>query len=145
MPFLTESRAVGELVGSDSGLRQLIVLNQPVAPDEVVYMHRHAGGDQILRVLSGELRVEIAGEVRTCVAGDIAAVPAGESHGFAGTGAPALLEVVGQQGCGTSFAVRGVDGAVDWVEVHRPELPWDRRGEQTDIDALNARAIPPMT
>jgi len=145
MPFIKESRDAGELVGAGSGLRRLSVLIQSVAPDEIVYMHRHAGGDQILRVLSGELRVEISGDVRTCGAADIAVVPAGESHGFAAMGAPALLEVIGEQGCGTSFAVRGVDGAVEWVEVHRQDLPWDREGEPTDIDALNARAIAPTT
>ena len=70
-------------------------------------------------------------------------VPAGVSHGFAATGAPALLEAIGEQGCGTSFAVRRPDGTLDWVEVHRPELPWDRPGEPTDIDALNERAVTP--
>jgi len=143
MPFIKESRAVGELVGAGTGLRRIIVLIQSVAPDEIVYMHRHADGDQILRVLSGELRVEVSGETRTCAASDIAVVPAGESHGFAAMGEPALLEVIGEQGCGTSFAVHCDDGALEWIEVHRPELPWDRAGEPTDIDALNERAIPP--
>ena len=143
MPFIKESRAVGDLAGPDAGLRRLIVLIQPVAPEETVYMHRHPDGDQILRLLSGELNVELAGETRTCAPSDIVVVPAGESHGFAATGAPALLEVIGEQGCGTSFAVRDDEGAVEWVEVHRPELPWDRPGEATDIDALNERAVAP--
>jgi quercetin dioxygenase-like cupin family protein len=143
MPFIRESREVGDLVGPSTGVQRLIVLIQPVAPDEIVYLHRHDGGDQILRLLRGELLVEVDGETRTCGAGEIAIVPAGASHGFAATGEPALLEVIGEQGCGTKFAVRRDDGTVDWVEVHRPELPWDHPGEPTDIAALNERAVVP--
>lgn len=143
MPFTKESRAVGEIVGSATELRRLIVLIQAVAPDETVYLHRHDGGDQILRLLSGELLVEVGGETRICVASDIAVVPAGVSHGFSARGAPALLEVIGEQGCGTAFAARRDDGTVEWVEVHRPELPWDRPGEPTDIEALDRRAVAP--
>jgi quercetin dioxygenase-like cupin family protein len=143
MPFIQESRESGELMGARDGLRHLMVLIQPVAPDEVAYLHRHDGGDQVLRVVSGALLVQIGDETRHCVAGEIAVVPAGETHGFRGTGAPALLEVIGQQGCGTTFAVRGEDGAVEWVEVHRPEWAWDRPGEPTDFEALCERAISP--
>jgi quercetin dioxygenase-like cupin family protein len=143
MPFTKESRDVGDLVGPADGVHRLIVLVQAVAPDEIVYLHRHDGGDQILRLVSGELLVEVDGETRTCVAGEIAVVPAGASHGFAGTGAPALLEVIGEQACGTAFAVRGGDGTVQWVEVHRPDLPWDHPGDPTDIEALNERAVRP--
>jgi quercetin dioxygenase-like cupin family protein len=143
MPFIKENRESGELVGTSEGLKRIIVLSQPVAPDEVVYMHRHDGGDQILRLVSGELLVQIGDETRTCVAGETAVVPAGQPHGFMGTGEPALLEVIGEQACGTAFAVRGDDGTVEWVEVHRPDLPWDRPGEPTDIDALNERAVAP--
>src|SRR4051812_45293839 len=92
MPFTKESREVGDLVGPGDGVHRLIVLVQAVAPDEVVYLHRHDGGDQILRVVSGEVLVEGEGEPRRCVAGEIAVVPAGAPHGFAGTGEPALLE-----------------------------------------------------
>jgi quercetin dioxygenase-like cupin family protein len=138
MPFSVSTQTVGTTAGPKHGLRRLVVQVQPVAPDEVACMHRH-DGDQILRVLEGEVFMEIAGEARICRAGEMGIAPAGAAHGFRGVGAPALLEVLGEQACGTVFLLEGGES----VEVHRPEVPWDRPGEPTDIDAVYARALVP--
>jgi quercetin dioxygenase-like cupin family protein len=138
MPFSARTTDVGVVAGPEHGLRRLIVRVQPVAPDDVGHLHRH-DGDQILIVLEGEVLIEVDGEARVCRAGELGAAPAGAAHGFLGLGAPALLEVYGEQACGTEFLLR--DG--ETVEVHRPGVPWDRPGLPTDMDAVTVRALAP--
>jgi hypothetical protein len=65
--------------------------------------------------------------------------PAGAAHGFRGLGTPALLEVFGEQGCGTKFLQDGSDD----VEVHRAGVPWDRLGPPTDMRRIEERGRPP--
>jgi quercetin dioxygenase-like cupin family protein len=138
MPFSSRTSEVGVSAGPEHGLRRLLLLVQPVAPDEVAFLHRH-DGDQILVVLEGEVLIDVAGEVRICRRGEMGVAPAGAEHGFRGLGAPALLEVFGEQGCGTVFLQ---DGSED-VEVHRPGVPWDRPGRPTDMKSVNERARGP--
>ena len=141
MPFSTRTSDVGVIAGSEQGLQRLIVQVQPVAPDEIGHLHRHDNADQILCVLQGEVLIEVDGDARVCPPGEIAVVPAGTSHGFLGLGAPALLEVFGEQRRGTVFFLGDGDG--DTVEVHRPGVPWDRPGTATDISALVPRLLAP--
>ncbi len=56
-----------------------------------------------------------------------------------GLGSPALLEVFGEQNCGTVFLLAGGEE----VEVHRPGVPWDRPGPATDMSALAPRLLAP--
>jgi quercetin dioxygenase-like cupin family protein len=139
MPFSTRTNDVGVVAGRDHGLRRLIVRVQPVAPDDVGHLHRH-DGDQILIVLEGEALIEVDGEGRVCRAGEMGVAPAGVAHGFLGLGAPALLEVFGEQECGTEFLLK--DGGA--VEVHRPGVPWDRPGTLTDMGEIGVRALAPQ-
>lgn len=139
MPFSTRSSAVGVNAGSEHGLQRLIVRVQPVAPDDVGHLHRHDNADQILCVLEGEVLIEVDGDARMCPPGEMGVVPAGTSHGFLGLGAPALLEVFGEQRRGTVFLL----GDGDEVEVHRPGVPWDRPGPATDMSALAPRLLAP--
>ena len=139
MPFSTRASDVGVIAGSGQGLQRLIVQVQPVAPDEVGHLHRHDHADQILCVLQGEALIEVDGDARVCQPGEMGVVPAGASHGFLGLGAPALLEVFGEQRRGTVFLL--ADG--DEVEVHRPGVPWDRPGSSTDMSALASRLLAP--
>jgi quercetin dioxygenase-like cupin family protein len=138
MPFSTRTNDVGVVAGREHGLQRLIVRVQPVAPDDVGHLHRH-DGDQILIVLEGEVLIEVDAERRVCRAGEMGVAPAGEAHGFLGLGAPALLEVFGEQECGTEFLLS--DGSA--VEVHRPGVPWDRPGPPTDMGEITARALAP--
>src|SRR6266508_2062572 len=138
MAFSSRRSDPGVVAGLEHGLRRLVIRVQPVAPDEVASLHRH-GGEQILVALSGEVLVEVDGEARICRVGDLGAAPAGAVHRFRGLGAPALLEVFGEQGCGTEFALR--NGTA--IEVHRPDVPWDRPGPATDMAAVTAQALTP--
>lgn len=138
MPFSTKTTHVGVIAGPEHGLRRLIVQVQPVAPEEVAFLHRH-DGDQILVVLEGEVLMEVAGEARICRKEEMGVAPAGAAHGFRGLGASALLEVLGEQSCGTMFLQAGAED----VEVHRPGVPWDRPGPPTDMERINERALAP--
>jgi mannose-6-phosphate isomerase-like protein (cupin superfamily) len=141
MPFSTRTSEVGVFAGPDHGLRRLVVQVQPVAADEVAYLHRHDNADQILCVLQGEVLIEVDGESMVCRPGEMGIAPAGSAHGFRGLGAPALLEVIGEQGRGTVFLL--VDD--EEIEVHRPGVPWDRPGRPTDMAALEPRMLAPRT
>jgi quercetin dioxygenase-like cupin family protein len=143
VPFVRETGEVGVVADASTGLRRLVVQLQPVAAEEVAYLHRHDAGDQILRVIRGEVLLRVGTEIRRCAVGDTAVVPPGVAHGFAGTGAPALLEVIGERCCGTAFAMKTSESNVEWVEVHRPNVLWDRPGPPTDLARLAPRLIPP--
>jgi quercetin dioxygenase-like cupin family protein len=139
MPFATRTSDVGAVAGREHGLRRLIVRVQPVAPDEIGHLHRHDHADQILCVVRGEVLIEVDGESSVCRAGEMGIAPAGSLHGFRGVGAPALLEVIGEQGRGTVFVLAGDDE----IEVHRPGVPWDRPGPPTDMASLAPRLLAP--
>jgi quercetin dioxygenase-like cupin family protein len=139
MPFSTSTTKAGVIAGPAHGLQRLIVQVQAVAPGEIGYLHRHDSADQILRVLQGDVLMEVGDDAMVCGPGEIAIVPAGRAHGFRGLEVPALLEVFGEQRCGTFFPLAGDDE----VEVHRPEVPWDRPGPPTDMAALVPRMLAP--
>jgi quercetin dioxygenase-like cupin family protein len=139
-PFSTRRSDPGVVAGPEHGLRRLIIRVQPVAPDDIGWLHRH-DGDQLLCVLAGEVLIEVDGERRICREGELGIAPAGAAHGFLGLGAPATLEVFGEQGCGTELLLR--DGGT--VELHRPGVPWDRPGPATDMAALTPRALAPQS
>jgi quercetin dioxygenase-like cupin family protein len=141
MPFAARTNEVGVTAGPEHGLRRLIVRVQAVAPDAVGNLHRHDSADQILAVLEGEVLIEVDGEARICRAGQIGIAPAGAVHGFLGLGSPALLEVFGEQDCGTVFLLTGGEE----LEVHRPGVPWDRPGPATDMSALGPRLVAPRS
>jgi hypothetical protein len=113
MPFSTTTQEAGDIAGPEHGLRRLIVLIHTVAADEVANLD---GADQVLRVLEGDVFIEVGGEGHVCRAGEMGVVPAGVAHGFRGLGVPGLLEVFGEQHAGTVFLL--ADG--NEIEVHRP-------------------------
>jgi quercetin dioxygenase-like cupin family protein len=141
MPFSSRSNDPGVVAGHEHGLRRLIVRVQRVAAHDVGHLHRHDAADQILCVLEGEVLIEVDGESRVCGPGVMGIAPAGSPHGFLGLGAPALLEVFGEQEAGTVFLL--ADGGER--EVHRPGVPWDRPGPPTDMTGLEARLVAPRS
>jgi quercetin dioxygenase-like cupin family protein len=138
MSFSMRTSDVGVIAGPEHGLQRLIVRVQAVAADDVGHLHRHDDADQILCVLEGDVLIEVNGEAKVCHAGELGIAPAGTVHGFLGLGAPALLEVFGEQQSGTIFLLAGGE-----VEVHRPGVPWDRPGPATDMSMLAPRLLAP--
>jgi quercetin dioxygenase-like cupin family protein len=139
MSFSIRTSDVGVIAGPEHGLRRLIVRVQAVAGDDIGHLHRHDNADQILCVLEGEMLIEVDGDANVCRAGELGIAPAGAVHGFLGLGAPALLEVFGEQQSGTVFLLAGGDE----VEVHRPGVPWDRPGPATNMSTLAPRLLAP--
>jgi hypothetical protein len=80
-------------------------------------------GDEVLRIISGEIIVRVGDERRLCAAGDVAVVPPNVLHGFQVV-QDTLMEVVAEYDIGTLFPVRQPDGSRRLVEVYRADLPW---------------------
>lgn len=146
MTYFTSSTPPGEagfrlVVGRPNGLRRLMVVSgRLLAATSAGPVHAHAG-DEVIRVLEGELVVRVGKERRTCRQGDVAAIPRQELHGFRVV-ADALVEVVAEQDMGTFFPVRQADGSRRFVEVYRTDLPWSapppRPGEHTTDQEMEA-------
>ena len=64
-------------------------------------MHAHLG-DEVLRIISGEIIVRVGDERRLCAAGDVAVVPPNVLHGFQVV-QDTLMEVVAEYDIGTLF------------------------------------------
>jgi Cupin domain len=90
-------------------------------------------GDEVIRILSGELTMPVGDERRTCRDGDVIIVPPNVLHGFRVV-ADTVVEVVAEHDIGTFYPVRQADGTRRLVEVFT-RLPWDapppRPGEHT--------------
>jgi hypothetical protein len=111
------------VAGRPDGLKRLMVVSGRLLADTSggpVHAHR---GDEVLRVVSGELIVRVGDERRTCGAGDVAVVPPNILHGFQVV-QDTLMEVVAEYDIGTMFPVRQPDGSRQLVEVYRADLPW---------------------
>jgi uncharacterized cupin superfamily protein len=84
-------------------------------------MHQH-GGDEVIRILSGEVVMRVADERRTCGAGDVVVVPSDTLHGFRVV-ADVVMEVIAEQDIGTFWPVRNVP-AID--RLRHPPASGDR-------------------
>jgi quercetin dioxygenase-like cupin family protein len=113
------------VAGRDSGLRRLmfVVGRLPAGDHGPMHLHR---GDELLRVLEGEVVVRVGEERRTCRAGDVVVVPPDVLHGFRVL-SDVTLEVVAEYDIGTIYAVRDDHGERRLVEVFRLDMPWSRR------------------
>jgi hypothetical protein len=111
------------VAGRPDGLQRLMVVSGRLLADTSrgpVHAHR---GDEVLRILSGEIIVRVGDERRLCRAGDVAVVPPNVLHGFQVV-QDTLMEVVSEYDIGTLFPVRQADGSRRLVEVYRADLPW---------------------
>jgi mannose-6-phosphate isomerase-like protein (cupin superfamily) len=112
------------VAGPEQGLTGFLVATGRLAAGEGGPLHLHHG-DEVLRILSGDLEVTVGDEVRLCGAGDIVAVPADTLHGFQ-TITEVRLEVVAVRDAGQVFPVYLPDGSRQLNEVYRQDMPWSR-------------------
>ena len=112
------------VAGREDGLRRLMVVAGRLPTGDVGPIHVHHG-DEVLRVVSGDIVVACGEERRSCHAGDLVIVPADTPHGFRVT-AETVLEVVAEYDIGTIYPVVSRGGQVSFVEVHRRDMPWGR-------------------
>jgi mannose-6-phosphate isomerase-like protein (cupin superfamily) len=110
------------LAGRRDGLRRLLVASGRIPVDTPSPMHQHAG-DEVIRIVSGEVVMRVGDERRVCRAGDIAVVPPDTLHGFRVI-SDTIMEVIAEQDIGTFWPVRQPDGTRRLVQVHTSS-PWN--------------------
>jgi mannose-6-phosphate isomerase-like protein (cupin superfamily) len=128
------------LAGRGNGLTRLLVASGRMAANDLGTVHLHAG-DEVLRVVSGELLIRIGDERRHCQKGDIAIIPPNTWHGFRAV-TDTVIEVIAEQAIGTFFPVRRPDGTRAIVETYRQDMPWTapppKPGQWTTDEEINA-------
>lgn len=112
------------VAGRAQGLHRLMVVAGRLPEGDIGPVHLHQG-DEVLRVVSGEVLVRCGDEQRLCRPDDVVIVAPGVLHGFRVT-AETVLEVVAEYDIGTLYPVRTGDGDTELVEVHRQDMPWGR-------------------
>jgi quercetin dioxygenase-like cupin family protein len=125
------------VAGRPHGLQRLLVASGRLLAGDPGHMHLHAG-DEVLRILSGEVVVRIGDERRTCRQGDLAVIPPNTLHGFRVI-TDTEMEVIAEHDIGTFFPVRQPDGSRRLVEVYTAS-PWNapppRPGEHTTDEEI---------
>lgn len=119
VPAQTGFRVLG---GRRDGLRRLVVASGwvPVGAPSQMHLHR---GDEVIRIVSGEVVMRVGDERRTCGPGDLVIVPPDTLHGFRVV-SDVTLEVVAEQDIGTYWPVLDADGSTRLVQIHTP-TPWN--------------------
>jgi len=84
-------------------------------------LHWH-GGEEAIRVISGEIRFRLGNETKVCSAGEIAFIPPQMEHGFVVQSAEAIIEVIGEQHVGSYVKIFDPDGSSHDVEVFTREI-----------------------
>lgn len=121
---LPEGAGFHLVAGRPHGLQRLLVASGriPAANPGRNRMHLHLG-DEVIRVLDGELVIRVGDERRTCRAGDVAVIPPNTLHGLRPV-TDVLMEVVAEHDIGTFYPVRQPDGTRRLVEIHT-RSPWN--------------------
>lgn len=110
------------LAGRHDGLRRLLVASGRIPVGAPSQIHQHAG-DEVIRIVTGEVVMRVADERRTCRAGDIVIVPPDTLHGFRVI-TDTIMEVIAEQDIGTFWPVRQPDGTRRLVQIHTSS-PWN--------------------
>jgi mannose-6-phosphate isomerase-like protein (cupin superfamily) len=116
------------VAGRDDGLNRIVLAAGRLGAVEGGPIHLHHG-EEILRILSGEVDVTVGHETRRCGAGDVVIVPTDTPHGFT-TITETAMEVVAELDAGQVFPVSAGDGTTRLVEVYRSDMPWSRQPPQ---------------
>jgi quercetin dioxygenase-like cupin family protein len=112
------------VAGRRQGLQRVMWVVGRLPQGDTGPIHAHEG-DEVLRVVSGQILVRSGDEERLCRSGDLVVVPPGVLHGFRVV-EETVLEVVAEYDIGTLYPIRTSAG-VELVEVFRPDMPWGRR------------------
>ncbi|MFI7586221.1 cupin domain-containing protein [Spongisporangium articulatum] len=105
------------VAGRHNGLRDLMVIVARLLPGDVGPLHVH-DGDEVLRVVKGEVQVRVGEETRRLEKDDVAVVGPGVPHGFRVV-EESVVETVTAYGIGHYYRVDG-----ELVEVFRRDMPW---------------------
>ena len=109
------------LIGPQDGATKLFLLRGTRRQGMGAGLHWH-GGEEAIRVISGQLRVRIGSETSVCSAGAIAFIPPQTEHGFVVQSREAVIEVIGEQHVGSYVKILDADGSSHKVEVFTKEI-----------------------
>jgi quercetin dioxygenase-like cupin family protein len=112
------------VAGRRNGLQRIVIAAGRLGAGEGGPAHLHHG-EEILRILDGEVDVTVGEQTRRCGPGDVVIIPTDVLHGFT-TLTETSMEVVAELDAGQVFPVRADDGTSRLVEVYRPDMPWSR-------------------
>jgi quercetin dioxygenase-like cupin family protein len=125
------------VAGRPHGLQRLLIASGRLPTGQPGPMHLHAG-DEVLRILSGELIVRVGDQRRSCREGDLVIIPPNTLHGFRVI-RDTVMEVVAEHDIGTFYPVRQADGSRRLVEIYTAS-PWNapppRPGEYTTEEEI---------
>jgi quercetin dioxygenase-like cupin family protein len=126
MPFIDPNDSVRAvtLVGEQDGTAAIYLVRLTVPAGYYAGLHYHHG-DEITRVISGEIRCRIGDETRVCGPGMILVFPPDIEHGFVAL-ADSVLETFGQRKVGSYTIVLEPDGTRRVVETFMQGRPWHR-------------------
>jgi quercetin dioxygenase-like cupin family protein len=113
------------VAGREHGLSGFLLAAGRLSAGQGGPPHLHHG-DELLRVLCGELNVTVGDVTRRCTAGDVVVIPADTLHGFE-TISEVQLEVVSMLDAGQIFPTIDSSGSTVLTEVYRRDMPWSRR------------------
>ena len=113
------------LIGPQDGATRLFLLRGTRTRGMGVGLHWH-GGEEAIRVMSGEVRFRVGNETKVCSAGEIAFSPPQTEHGFVVQSEEAVMEVIGEQHVGSYVKILDPDGSSHDVEVFSREILADR-------------------
>ncbi len=116
------------IAGRDTGLRRIVLAAGRLGAGQGGPIHLHHG-EEILRILTGEVEVTVGNEQCRCRAGDVVIIPTDTTHGFT-TLTDTTMEVVAELDAGQVFPVPAEDGGTRLTEVYRKNLPWSRQPPQ---------------
>jgi mannose-6-phosphate isomerase-like protein (cupin superfamily) len=114
------------VAGRPDGLQRLMVVSGRLPADTGGGPVRAHLGDEVLRIISGEIIVRVGPERRICGAGDVAVVPANVLHGFQVV-QDTLMEAVADKTSARCSPSANPTGAGNWWRCIEPTFPGARR------------------
>jgi len=109
------------LIGPQDGATRVFLIRGTRRRGMGAGLHRH-GGEEAIRVISGEIRFRVGSETKVCSAGEIAFIPPQTGHGFVVLSEEAVIEVIGEQHVGSYVKILTPDGTSHEVEVFTKEI-----------------------
>lgn len=115
---------VDALVGPEHGAGRIFIWCVTVQAGEVIGIHHH-NGEELIRVLYGNLRMRVGDQQREVGAGQVVIIPPETWHGYRAL-EDTEIEVYGEIGMGEFLSVIDAEGNEIIEEIFVQGSPWSR-------------------
>jgi quercetin dioxygenase-like cupin family protein len=112
------------LVGPEHGATKIYVWCVAAPSGQTVGMHHH-NGEELIRVLYGQLHMRVEDAARVLGPGEVVILPPGTRHGYRAL-EDSEIEVYGEIGSGEFLTISQSDGSTRVEEVFQEGAPWSR-------------------